>query len=201
MDGPFVHLVTQIFPELRFILHPAVILLLLKHHSHISAPLTTLQWLPTVFRIQSKFLKRAYKSPTWPVLACLSGVISCHCPIYPFTQWTCTECFLHSRHYSKCWDTEGSKTDLCPSQSAGHHDLLCSPLTSGPVCTRFIQFRKFTVFFPPKCVATPIPSCLPNSSFRSLALQTRLGSPNFMLPKQLVPAPSKHLPCFVVTTF
>lgn len=129
VDGPFVHLVTQIFPELCFILHPAVILLLLKHNSHISAPLTTLQWLPMVFRIQSKFLKRAYKSPTWPVLACLSGIISCHCPIYPFTQWTCTECFLHSRHYSKCWDTEVNKMDLCPSQSAGHHDLLSVPLS------------------------------------------------------------------------
>ena len=130
VDGPFVYLVIQFFPGLRFILHPIVILLLLKHNSIFLPHLQLfLQWLPIVFRIQFKLLKRAYKSPTWPALACLFSIISCHCPIYPFSQWTCIECFLCSRHYSKCWDTEVNKMDLCPSQSTSHPDLLSVSLS------------------------------------------------------------------------
>lgn len=45
---------------------------------HVSAPLKTLQWFPIVFRIQSKLFNKAYKSPTWPALAYLSSIISCH---------------------------------------------------------------------------------------------------------------------------
>ena len=71
VDGPFVHLVTQFFPELCFILHPAVILPFLKCNSHISAYLQLSNGFPLPLGFSPSLLKGLLKphmtSPRLPL--------------------------------------------------------------------------------------------------------------------------------------
>lgn len=141
---------------------------------HISAPLTTLEWLPIIFRIQPKLFDKAYESPTWPALAYLSSVTSCHCLIYSFIQWTWIECVLCARHYYR-WATAVNTMDL---SFPGVGAILIYPLfpfTSGPICIKCILLRKLIVLIS-KSLPLPVLPCLANfySSCRS-SLLSRLG--------------------------
>lgn len=177
VDGPFVHPVTQSFPELLFVLHPTAILLLLKHKSVIFLPhLQLFNGFPLSLGFSPSSLTRIIKAPH--LLLPLSFLfIASSLTTVPFIN-SFSEHVLSTYYVPDTILNTGiqqwTKRISAIPELQPIWLTFFSPLTSGPIGTQFIQLRKLIVFLLPKCLPTPIPSCLVNSSFRSLLL-SRLG--------------------------
>ena len=175
VDGPFVRPVTQSFPELLFILHPTAILLLLKHKSVIFLPhLQLFNGFPLSLGFSPSSLTRIIKaphdrpSPTSPASSLTTVPF-----INSFSEHVLSTYYMPDTILNAGIQQWTKRISAIPELQPIWFTFF-SPLTSGPIGTQFIQLRKLIVFLLPKCLPTPIPSCLVNSSFRSLLL-SRLG--------------------------